>query len=205
MIKVIIFDSSNTLTYKKYKKGKVRSLWKEVGKKYSYRKFLKTYEKNFQLNKSSDFAQKYRNMLDELKIPYTEKLIKKYALYRKRIESQYCIYVYVIPLLKELKQKGYKICVLSNKTYAHGKKILKSRLVKYVDKFFFSYNLKLIKPNPKSFKIVLSYFGIKPHEALMIGDSFHDDIKPSRKLCMKAIHFKGGNELKKELKKIGVL
>lgn len=205
MIKVIIFDSSHTLTYKKYKKGKVRSLWNEVGKKYSYRNFLKTYEKFFQLNKSSDFEQKYRNMLNELKILYTEKLIKKYALYRKRIESQYCIYAYVIPLLKELKQKGYKICVLSNKTYANGKKILKSKLRKYIDKFFFSYDLKSIKPNPKNFKVVLSYFNIKPHGALMIGDSYHDDIKPSRKLGIKAIHFKSGDELKKELKRMRVL
>jgi putative hydrolase of the HAD superfamily len=205
MIKVIIFDSSNTLAYKKYRKGNVKSLWKKTGKKCSLRKFLKTYEKNFQLDNSGNFELKYKKMLDELKIPYTEKLIKKYALYRKRIESTFCIYTYAMPLLKELKQKGYKTSVLSNKTFSHANQILKSKLTKYIDRFFFSYDLKSIKPDPRNFKAVLSYFKVKPSEALMIGDTYKDDVLAARKLGIKAILFKNGKQLKKDMKKTGVL
>ncbi|MBR9691976.1 HAD-IA family hydrolase [Candidatus Woesearchaeota archaeon] len=205
MFKVIIFDLWSTLAYKKKRKGSTKSLWKETGKKYSYRKMIKTYEKIFQLGSSSNFEEKYKRMLDELKIPYTEELIKRYAFYRRTLESKRYVYKYAVPLLKELKKKGYKIVVLSNTTRAHGSKIMKSELSNYVNKFFFSYDIGSIKPDLKNFKAVLSYFKVKPSGALMIGDSYPDDVVPSRKLGMDAIHFHNGRQLRKELKEMKIL
>ena len=205
MIKVIIFDLWNTLQYKRYKKGSARWMWKHFGKKMSYRRILKSYEKNFQLDKSDDFEKKYRNMFKELKLPYTSALIKKYALYRRKMEARGYVYSYTVPLLKKLRKKGYKIALLSNITHFHARRLLKLKVHRGIDKFFFSFRLGSLKPKLRNFKKVLSYFNIKPHEALMIGDSYHDDIIPSRKLGMKAIHFKGGEKLKKELKRIKVL
>ena len=66
MIKVIIFDLWNTLQYKRYKKGSAKWMWKHFGKKMSYRRILKSYEKHFQLDKSDDFEKKYKNMFNIL-------------------------------------------------------------------------------------------------------------------------------------------
>ena len=207
MIKVIVFDFWNTLGYKLYKLGRTKSIWEETGKKRSPRAFTKAFEKHFQLDKSKDFGKKYCNMLDELGVSYTEEFIKKHIRYRNRLEfkSRIHVYKYVIPLLRELSKKKYKIGVLSNTTYAKGSRIKKSKLSRYVNKFFFSYDIGLIKPVVRNFKAVLKYFKVKPSEALMIGDSYPDDIVPSRKLGMNAIHFHNGRQLKKELKERGIL
>lgn len=207
MIKVIVFDFWSTIGYKRHKKWRAKLLWKETGKKCSYRKFDKTFEKHFQLDKSSDYEKKYKNMLKELKISCPDNVIKEYAFHRKKIESKrfIFIYTYVLPLLKELKKNNYKISILSNTTYMRGSKISKSKLKKYVDKFFFSYDIGSIKPDLKNFKYILSYFKVKPSESLMIGDSYKDDILPARNLGMKTIHFQNERQLRKKLKKIGVL
>jgi len=205
MIKLIIFDFWSTIGYKKYKKGNLISLWKKIGKKYEFRKFDKAYERNFQLDKSPNYESKYKKLLKEFKIPYTDELIKKYADYRRRLDSKRYLYSFVIPLFKKLKQKGYKISVLSNTTYAHGSKIKKMKLKKYVDKFFFSYEIGSIKPDLRNFKYILSYFKIKPSEALMIGNSYKDDVVPARKLGMKAIHFQGCSKLRKDLRQMEVI
>jgi HAD superfamily hydrolase (TIGR01509 family) len=205
MIKVIIFDLWNTLQYKRYKKGGVRWMWKRFGKKIPYRKILKSYERNFQLDESDDFEKKYKNMFRELKLPYDDEAIKKYALYRKKMEAKGHIYSYTVPLLKLLRKKGYKIALLSNITHFHARRLIKLKINKCIDKFFFSFRLGSLKPKLRNFKKVLAYFDVKPREALMIGDSYHDDIVPTRKLGMKAIQFKGGNELKKELRRMKIL
>jgi HAD superfamily hydrolase (TIGR01509 family) len=203
MIKLIIFDLWNTLAYKN-KTGMSKYIWKRCCKNHTYRKVLKTYENIFQLDRSTNFEKKYSDMFKELKVNVNETLIKKFALRRKKTESNYRFYFYSIPLLRKLKKKGYKTAVLSNTTGVAGPAIRKSKLSKYIDRFFFSYDLGSIKPDPRNFKAVLKYFKAKPSEALMIGNTYEDDVLPARKLGIKAIHFKNG-KLKKELKRMGVL
>lgn len=202
MIKIIIFDLWSTLCYKKYTKGDTAHLSKEIKK--PFRKVLKTYEKHFQLDRSTDFEKKYENMFKELKIKFDRKLVEKYAKHRKKQEIVCEDYRYTLPLLKILK-KRYKIAVLSNTTFVSGNKVLKSPLSKYVDKFFFSYETKVIKPDPKAFKKVLSYFKVKPSEALMIGNTYQDDVVPARKIGMKAVLFRDEKQIIHDLKKIGVI
>ena len=203
MIKLIIFDLWNTISYKKYKDGSIYDLHNEIGKKVNKRKFLKTFENHFQLSKIS-YNKAFINMLDELKIKYDNKLIKKLVKKREKYQSVFIFYKYLLPLLKELK-KNYKIALLSNTTHQLGERIKKSKVKNYFNKLFFSYELKAIKPDPKTFKGVLSYFKVKPSEALMIGDTYLDDVVSARKLGINAIHFKDGNQLKRDLKKMGVL
>lgn len=202
MIKVIVFDLWSTLGYKKYKTGDTAHLSNEI--KVPYRKALKTYEKHFQLDKKSDFVAKYSSMLKDLG-KYDLKIAKKYAVLRKRQELNCVFYAYAIPLLKLLRKKGYKVALLSNTTYVSGSKILKSSLRKHIDKFFFSYDIGCIKPDPKCFKKILSYFKVKPKETLMIGNTYEDDYLAAKKVGLNAIHFKNGRQVQRELKKMGVI
>ncbi|MBW2982458.1 HAD-IA family hydrolase [Candidatus Woesearchaeota archaeon] len=206
MINLVIFDLWNTLCYKKYKKGNVRGLIKELNANIKYRKVSKTYENFFQLDSSADFEKKYRDMLKELKLYADDKTIKKYAKLRRKIETHCFSYSYTLPIIKKLKQKGYKIAVISNTTHlAASRAIIKSGLDKYVDRFFLSYNERLIKPDPRFFKRVLKYFKVKPSEAIMIGDTYLDDIVPARKLGINTIHLKDRIQIKSALKRKGIL
>src|SRR3989344_3184218 len=49
-----------------------------------------------------------------------------------------------------------------------------------------SYN-RVLKPEPAIFQRVLSRLQVKPQETIMIGNSFHSDIQPARRLGMRAI------------------
>jgi putative hydrolase of the HAD superfamily len=44
---------------------------------------------------------------------------------------------------------------------------------------------KAVKPNPQIYRTVLETLGVKPHEALMVGDTPEVDIIPPKKLGMK--------------------
>lgn len=204
MIKLIIFDLWSTLAYKKYRKGNLRSLMKEVNLKCDYRTLVKTYEKHLQKKKIS-LEKGLKNLLDELKVSYDGNLIKKYVSSKKRIDNSIAFYKYSVKTLKSLKQKGYKTAILSNSRYSQGEAMKRSILKKYIDNFFFSYELHSIKPDLKNFKYVLSYFKVKPQEALMIGNSYKDDFLPAKKLGIKAIHFKGAKKLKRDLRKMEVI
>ena len=205
MIKVIVFDLWDTLAYKSYKKGGIAYLWKKLGKHYTPRVFLKTFEKHFQLKKHISFETAFKKLFTELKIPYDEKRVKQSVKERKLYESKVVFYGHVFPLLKRLRQKGYKIGILSNTDFFAGERMRKTQLHQYVDKFFFSYEIGSIKPDPKNFRAVVSYFKVKPSEALMIGNNYQDDVVASRKVGMRAIHFQGSRALKKELTQLGVL
>ncbi|TKJ17282.1 hypothetical protein CEE44_01980 [Candidatus Woesearchaeota archaeon B3_Woes] len=205
MIKLIIFDLWSTLEYKRHKKGTVEWIYEKLARKHSLRKVRKTFEKTFHMHKSDSFEKDYKKMFDILQIKHDHIIIKKNALYRRKIESESSLYKYSVPLLRTLNKKRYKVALLSNITHFHGILIKKSILKKYIDKFFFSYELGSIKPDKKNFRAVLSYFKVKPSETIMIGDNYKDDIVPSKELGINAIHFRNGKKLKRKLKKIGVL
>lgn len=204
-MKLIIFDFWHTSAYKSYRRSNIRSLWKKLGKKYTYRTFMKVYEKYFQLDKKTNFKEKYKKMFKELKLPFNEKIIKNFEKDRFGLGARFHFYIYLFPILKKLKKQGYKLAMLSNATYQEGEKIKSSKLKKYINHFFFSYDLKAIKPSLKCFKSILSHYKLKPSEVLMIGNTYEDDIKPAKKLGINTIHFKNSRKLKKELKNKGIL
>lgn len=90
-------------------------------------------------------------------------------------------------LLKEL--KGYPLGVVSN-----GQRVFSEIELKYTDLFahfqsvIFSSDLGFKKPDPRIFLEGARALGLKEEEVLYIGDNFENDIIPSIKLGMKAMH-----------------
>lgn len=205
MIKLVIFDLWDTLQYSNVRCGHVAWMQQRYFKKHSVRKVRKTYEELFQMDNSDNFEDKHRKMFKKLNVKTDEKMIKECAFYRERIEKTGRFYKYSLPLLRKLKKKGYKIALLSNITHLRGEFLKKSILKNYVDKCFFSYELKSIKPNPKNYKAVLNYFKVKPSEAIMVGDNYKDDFLASIKLGIHGVHLRNEHQLMKELRKLEVL
>lgn len=90
-------------------------------------------------------------------------------------------------LLKEL--KGYPLGVVSN-----GQRVFSEIELKYMDLFdhfqsvIFSSDLGFKKPDPRIFLAGARALGLNEEEVLYIGDNFENDIIPSIKLGMKAMH-----------------
>ena len=88
-----------------------------------------------------------------------------------------------------LKDMGLKIGLLSdiwNPYYASVEKAL-PQVVNIADAIVLSCRSGVRKPNCDNFHCVLSDLGIKPYEAVMIGDTYTHDILPALELGMKAV------------------
>jgi len=90
-------------------------------------------------------------------------------------------------IIQELDFKS-KIGLISNTTCFGPKKLLqKFSLDKYFKGKVFSFEVGLLKPNPKIFKLALNRLDSSPKETVMIGDSLKKDIIPAKNLGMKTI------------------
>src|SRR3989338_4080209 len=114
------------------------------------------------------------------------------------------IYSNIEPILKQLKNKGYKLAVLSNNYEDIIKKHLqKNKVLHYFDKIAdVKYGLK---PDTKGILKLLDEFKLKPDEAVMIGDMDGDIIMAKNAKLKKAIGVSWGFHNHKKLKDADVI
>ncbi|MDQ1265091.1 MAG: putative hydrolase of the superfamily, partial [Bacteroidota bacterium] len=98
--------------------------------------------------------------------------------------------------IKELSQK-YKLAIVSDTGFSPGsvlKRLLEIvELDVYFSAFSFSDQTGVSKPHPTAFLTALNILGVKPEEALHIGDIEATDIEGAKKIGMRAIRFSGDN------------
>jgi len=127
--------------------------------------------------------QFYAKMLERLEIPSNPRLIDKLA--RKATELERVrLYEDVVPTVNALKSQGIRTAVLTTVPSWLFKHVLEDNDVK-IDFICTAKEAKAVKPNPQIYRTVLETFGVRPHEALMVGDTPEIDIIPPKKLGMK--------------------
>ncbi len=73
-------------------------------------------------------------------------------------------------LIKELKEKGYMVYLLSNASYRQHEYWPKVPAAKYFDGTFVSADVHLIKPQPEIYRMFWDSFGLKGEECVFIDD-----------------------------------
>ena len=112
------------------------------------------------------------------------------------------LYDGVIDFLKELKQKGKKIYLLSNAQYIFTIPEMKAlKIHDYFDGIVISSTEECKKPDPKFFDIVINRYNLKKEESIMIGNDSITDIKGANDAGLKSlyIHANISPEIKGEL------
>lgn len=104
--------------------------------------------------------------------------------------------------VKDLKQRGYKIYILSN----YGDlpfQLSKERytFLNYTDGQIISYAVKMIKPNRDIFECLFEKFGVEPTQAVFIDDN-EQNIIAAKELGLKTVWFKDIHPAKIELEEI---
>lgn len=114
------------------------------------------------------------------------------------------IYSNIEPVLKELKNKGYKLAVLSNNYEDIIKTHLrKNKILHYFDKIAdVTYGLK---PDTKGILRLLEELELKPEETVMIGDMDGDILTAKNAKLKKAIGVSWGFHNHKKLKDADVI
>ncbi|MCX5669651.1 MAG: HAD family hydrolase [Candidatus Omnitrophica bacterium] len=113
--------------------------------------------------------------------PYVPQKDLKYALSLYRTHHKYSLlkhshlYPYVRPLLRRLKEKGYKLAVASNRPSKFSRILLRHLDIG----IFFDYVLcadqtRYSKPHPEMLNKIVKRFALKKSQALYVGDMVID-------------------------------
>lgn len=182
MIKAIIFDCWDTLFGNPSQKIHPFSRFAErIGKSLQDYEFLKSFEKHFMLEKHNHLETPIKELLDELKIKSTEKLIGELKEILEEALSSPKAFPETLKVLNELKKK-YKLGLISNTFYQSFERLEdKFKVNKKFDVILKSYETKMLKPNPKIFEMMIKTLKVDKNEALMVGDSLKDDVQAAEK------------------------
>ena len=180
MIKLIVFDLWRTLVPATIDFVHLASLVKKQN--LSLPEFTQRYEHATQLKKYSSFEELRKDFFKEFEQSDNELLEQElYEIYTNRVDK-IRFYPGVPEVLSRLKKDGYKIALLSNTENLVAPVFERNlKLSSYFDFLGASYEIGLLKPNPKAFEFVLNKFNVSPREALMVGDSLRLDIAGAKK------------------------
>lgn len=114
-------------------------------------------------------------------------------------------YDYAIPWIKELKEKGIRVLVLSN----FSDKALREcwhalDFLPYVDGGILSFQDKLIKPMPEIYHLILDRYHLKAEECVFLDDVQHN-VDGAKSVGLHAFRFESQAQAQEELKKLGVV
>lgn len=111
----------------------------------------------------------------------------KYEELIKRYPHKIVVYPDVPPVLEWLKEKGYLLGVVTSGPEYQRLKLEVTGLSKYFDVVVTREDVGEIKPNPKIFLYALEKLGVKPTEAIMVGDSLWQDIYGGKNVGMTTV------------------
>jgi putative hydrolase of the HAD superfamily len=113
-------------------------------------------------------------------------------------------YGYTERWLDSLKNKGYRLYILSNFSeplYNQAKE--KLSFLSKVDGGYMSYQIKLLKPDPAIYQRLIKDFHIIPEHAVFLDDLL-DNVAEARAQGLNAIHFTSRREAVAQLREFGV-
>jgi HAD superfamily hydrolase (TIGR01549 family) len=121
---------------------------------------------------------------------------------RDRVEKHTTLFEFSEQLIKNLKEKKFKIGLISNSSiFAYKSLKSKTNLLNYIDVPIFSFEIGAVKPNPKIYLELINKTNYSPEEILIIGDKLNEDVLTPRRFGFNSIHFKTYNQLIQELNK----
>ncbi|MDR0568076.1 MAG: HAD-IA family hydrolase [Spirochaetaceae bacterium] len=89
-----------------------------------------------------------------------------------------------VDLLNRLREAGFKTGLVSNADTADIHYWKGSPLSGCFDAAVFSYDVKLLKPDPRIYRLAADRLGVKPEMCLFAGDGGHDELRGARKAGM---------------------
>lgn len=134
-----------------------------------------------------------KSISENLKI--NPKKLRKFTI--KAYKNNFKLNKQLLKQSLKLKKKGYKIAILSDQWHLSKLALMPKRLTKHFSPVVVSCDVGLRKPNPEIYKLTLKKLKLKPSETLFI-DNQEWNIRPAKKLGMKAILFKSNEQLFQE-------
>jgi HAD superfamily hydrolase (TIGR01549 family) len=93
------------------------------------------------------------------------------------------------PFLETIRQRATVVIVSNNLLHEQQEKLRDCRLDGYIDVLVVSEEVGVSKPDARIFEIALERAGAGPQEAVMIGDSWANDVEGARSAGIRAVWF----------------
>ena len=138
----------------------------------------------------------------ELVIQGAPRLEKEIRLAVKELYDRVESYPYATQWVKSLKEKGYRVYILSNygeKPFAASKG--RMPFLDYTDGQLISYEVREVKPSPVIYRALCDRFQINPDKAVFIDDSAIN-IAGAKAFGLHTIHFTGYGDAVAQLKEL---
>lgn len=111
---------------------------------------------------------------------------------------------YAIPWVNELKEKGFRVYYLSNfSDKARVECADALNFMPYMDGGILSYQDKLIKPDPRIYRLLLERYGLKAEESVFLDD-LTVNVEAAREQGYHGIVFESKEQAERELARLGV-
>lgn len=113
-------------------------------------------------------------------------------------------YDYACDWIRELKEKGYQVLVLSN----FGKKASEEcrdalDFLEYADGGILSWQIRAIKPEPEIYQTLLDRYDLIPEECVFLDD-LEVNLKAAAEFGIHTIQFQNRQQAREDLRKLGV-
>lgn len=93
----------------------------------------------------------------------------------------------ILDTLRCLKQRGYKLGLISNADVTDRLHWQESPLYPLFDDAIFSCDVHMVKPDPRIYLLSLEHLGVAPSEAAFVGDGGSDELRGARSLGMTTV------------------
>ena len=93
----------------------------------------------------------------------------------------------IIPMLKDLKEQGIFIGLISNCYLEEATRIRESELFLYFDAVFLSNELGVCKPDKEIYHRCVEALSVQPQECVYVGDGGSRELETAQELGMKAV------------------
>jgi putative hydrolase of the HAD superfamily len=204
MIKAIFFDFFNTIAnYDKPREQIYLDICKERGIEIDHKALYKSLPKadSFyreenrrnpidNLSKEEQFAFWAQYVMIALKgagVEADRELASEILKLMMQSRWEFQLYEDAIPVLKQLKEKGIKLGLISNVAKDVDDLFTRMGLLQYLDFTITSFEVGHDKPDPEIFLAALQKVGLQPEEAIYVGDQYELDIVGARNVGMKAV------------------
>ena len=130
-------------------------------------------------------------------------LEEKFATLWNRIDEALWVFPYVDSWMSELKERGYRIYLLSNfpKRLYEKEEKEKFTFIKYVDGKVISSFIRLIKPDREIYEYLINQYNLIPEECVFLDDR-KKNVDAAKAIGMQGIVFSSYEEAKKELNEL---
>lgn len=165
--------------------------------------FLHKYEKAVQLKKWENEEDMARNFLVEFGVTQNDENTQFVVeLFRKGINNA-TLFDGMKELLITLKQKGYKLGLLSNTTVFESGVLERLSIDNFFDAKVFSWQKGNLKPSQEAFEQILYELGAPKDEVLFIDDT-QKNIIAAEQYGISSIKFESVPKLKEDIIKLGL-